>query len=333
MFLSVCIPSYNRFEHLNKMLQSLQKAKSKEFDIIIVDNGSPLDINQEVKIVDNRIKIIKRENVVPGPTNVALALDYADGEFVLLCLDKDLILGEYLDTFIDQLKKHSGVACGYCVLNSKIENSKFEISENIEDNMFRCGHPSGTFFKRSYIVGESEKMGLLNPSAVYYNNPYLIDLFYARCLCRGKQARFTGKLMRTETAECAAKQKSYSYSETKRNIYFTPANRMKQFWVFVAQMEELELSQAACRQIMNRLLGQTMRNITLGYKEIMNDVAICAHHGIETVSINKRFQYCQLLKFLRMLQRRRIPEIGKVAWFGIIWLNTIKALTRVALKG
>ena len=45
MVLSICIPSYNRLDELKKLLCSISKAKSDEFEVVVVDNGSSDDID------------------------------------------------------------------------------------------------------------------------------------------------------------------------------------------------------------------------------------------------------------------------------------------------
>ena len=62
MVLSICIPSYNRLDELKKLLCSISKAKSDEFEVVVVDNGSSDDIDF-IKINDDRIRVIKRDLV------------------------------------------------------------------------------------------------------------------------------------------------------------------------------------------------------------------------------------------------------------------------------
>lgn len=333
MVLSICIPSYNRFEHLQEILDSVLRSQSKEFDVVITDNCSPKDIREVIKCTDERVRIIKREIGVTGPTNAALALDGADGEFALLCLDKDFIVGEKLDGFIELLKKNDNVACGYCRLNSTGTNEEFDISDALEDNLFQGRHPSGMFFRTKYIRGESSAMELTNPASPYYSNPFLIDLLYAKSLCKGKQACFGAELIKTETPEQAAKQRSYTYSEKKGNLYFAPDNRIKQFWVYILRTQELHLPEDQYKRLVQRLVERTMWDVSLNYKWIMGNRQLCLHHGMEIQQVSKREQWRQVQRFTKSLWEKKIARIKQGDLRTIILKCKLKTLIKIMIKG
>ena len=62
MLLSICIPSYNRFEKLDKTIREILRAETKKFEIVIVDNCSPRNIEEYITCIDDpRVRIVKRK--------------------------------------------------------------------------------------------------------------------------------------------------------------------------------------------------------------------------------------------------------------------------------
>ena len=109
--LSICIPSYNRFYNLEKCVHSVLSSKSNEFEIVIVDNQSPKNINETLNFYDSRLRIVNRTESVDGKLNVGNCVYYSKGKYTMLCLDKDRVDGRYIDEFIEALKSDDSI-CG-----------------------------------------------------------------------------------------------------------------------------------------------------------------------------------------------------------------------------
>ena len=333
MLLSICIPSYNKFKHLQGIVNSILRAKSNNFEVVVVDNGSSSDIYEEIQVSDKRVRIIKQEIVVKGPTNVRLALEYASGEYAMLCLDKDFVLGEKLDFFIDKLKNLNNVSCGFCEHNSVKEDTNFCLSDDIISNIYRCGHPSGYFFKREYIIGESGELDIMNEKSKYFNFPFLVDLLYAKCLCKGNQAVYTGSLINTETLNDAATNISNSYREKDNNIYFMPDNRINQFWVFMSRTEELGISNDLYKNIIEKQVYRTMADMSIAYKSIMANESLCYHYGIETEHIRKKDELAHIEKFNKSIRQGMFRDISPREMKRIVNKCKIKIIIKIIMKG
>ena len=101
--LSICIPTYNRAPHLSNCLQSIismRKPKGFQFEICISDNGSN---DNSKEIVNNAKKDIdinynKNESNLGIARNFLKVVSMANGEFVWLIGDDDLLLPHTLDT-------------------------------------------------------------------------------------------------------------------------------------------------------------------------------------------------------------------------------------------
>ena len=64
MILSICIPSYNRVEHLNNCLNSILIAKNNfpsfDFEVCVSDNNSEQDVKKIIQNVENQSEIQQR---------------------------------------------------------------------------------------------------------------------------------------------------------------------------------------------------------------------------------------------------------------------------------
>ena len=288
MILSICIPSYNRFDELRNLLNSISEAKSSEFNVFVLDNGSYENIFSLQKY-DNRFNFIKRDKKVPGPVNVGTSLNYGDAKYVMLCLDKDFIVGECLDKFINIIKNEN-ISCGYCQLNSKLENGRIiKRSGPIDELIYRCGHPSGYFFKKEIIELATQKLVPYDTTRPLYNNPFIPDLIYAYGVITGNEGVYNGKLIIPETLKKASEIKSYTYNLEDKNIYFMPECRRKQMFLFIYHLNSLEIDKKSKKKIVATLFKRTLYDCTLGYKHIMINEQICSHHSLncEKISTNQ----------------------------------------------
>jgi glycosyltransferase involved in cell wall biosynthesis len=102
MKLSICIPTYNRSNHLINCLESIYLTNSKnqlQFEICISDNGSSDDTELKVMEFQKKmsIKYSRNSTNLGIPQNFINVVDMASGEFVWLIGDDDLLLPDSLD--------------------------------------------------------------------------------------------------------------------------------------------------------------------------------------------------------------------------------------------
>ena len=129
--LSICIPTYNRSQHLSNCLQSvisMRKPKGFQFEICISDNGS----NDNTKEVVNSAKIKIKINYNRNESNIGIARNFlkvvsmAKGEFTWLIGDDDLLLPNTLLTLEVLFKNHKNVNFFY--INSYLLHTDYVFS-------------------------------------------------------------------------------------------------------------------------------------------------------------------------------------------------------------
>jgi glycosyltransferase involved in cell wall biosynthesis len=114
MKISICIPTYNRAKHLTNCLQSitLNKLQSKaDFQVCVSDNCSTDGTEDVVRRAQAGIKIKyhKNEKNLGIPRNFLNVVKMADGDFVWLIGDDDLLLPYALEELDDLIEKHQDV--------------------------------------------------------------------------------------------------------------------------------------------------------------------------------------------------------------------------------
>lgn len=104
MNLSVIIPVYNRAYCLHECVDSLINIKSRDFEIILVDDGSldrSLEVCRNYEKEDSRIKTIHQENQgVSAARNKGLK--EANGQYVMFVDSDDKIISETVEAFLEQ---------------------------------------------------------------------------------------------------------------------------------------------------------------------------------------------------------------------------------------
>ncbi|MCG3770996.1 MAG: Abequosyltransferase RfbV [Nitrosomonadaceae bacterium] len=121
MQLSICIPTYNRAAHLANCLQSLisNQVRSKvKFQVCVSDNCSTDETENVVRRVQASIAIKYHKNLtnLGIPRNFLNAVAMADGEFVWLIGDDDLLLPFAIEQLSQLIEKYSSV--DYFYVNS-----------------------------------------------------------------------------------------------------------------------------------------------------------------------------------------------------------------------
>ena len=132
--ISVIIPIYNTGKLLNRMLQSIQKQSYKDLEIILINDGSTDESEQECKkaeINDERIRYFYQENAgVSSARNYGMKL--AQGEYIAFLDSDDEIDTNYFEQLLIACKNTDIAVCNLIVeSNNKEELSRFEMNNQI----------------------------------------------------------------------------------------------------------------------------------------------------------------------------------------------------------
>lgn len=131
MRLSICIPTYNRAGHLANCLRSIAACASRtqvEFQVCVSDNCST-DATEQVVYSAQRYHAIKYQRNV---TNMGIAKNFlnvvgmADGDFVWMVGDDDLLMPDAVETVSQLIASNPGV--DYFFVNSSHLTTQYVLS-------------------------------------------------------------------------------------------------------------------------------------------------------------------------------------------------------------
>ena len=159
--ISILMPVYNGQEYLEETVLSILNQSYKEFELIIINDGSSDNtkvICDNLEKIDKRIKIIHKENTGVSHTR-NIALDNASGEYIAFIDSDDSVYKDYLKILLSSMEKSNGQlsVCGF-------KERKISANGQVEDL-------SKVFYPKEVIAIEDMKdlimdfgnSGLLNP--------------------------------------------------------------------------------------------------------------------------------------------------------------------------
>lgn len=279
--LSICIPSYNRFEKLNETIEKILKSGSKDFDVIIVDNCSPRRIEEFIDCSDERVKIIHRESAVRGEQSVNECVGFADASYALLLLDKDVIEGEYIADLITILKD-SKVSGGYCEINSTNHICEFDREDAVVKFGYLSKHPSGNIYKtdfvKEYISQEPEIIG---------TDAFGFDYALAYVASRGTMLLYNKPLVFSQLDKPVGKpEKSLSFNPQNNNVFYLPMDRTCEFKKYAGALDKLLISKEMKLKVFEKLYQRTISQVTIQYRKVMKNEFTCYHYGHDTKRVS-----------------------------------------------
>lgn len=119
---SVCIPTYNRAEMLRATMTSVLTQTFEDFQLIVCDNASP-DATESVvrSFRDKRVRYVRNDRNLGVRGNWSRCLSLADGEYVSIFPDDDLMLPHNLERKVEVLRRHPRVG---------LVHSKYHVIDN-----------------------------------------------------------------------------------------------------------------------------------------------------------------------------------------------------------
>lgn len=210
MLFSIVVPCYNVEEYIGKCIESILMQTYRDFELILVDDGSTDKTSEIIKYYaekDNRIKSIYKEN--GGLTSARKAgTEFAIGEYIVPIDGDDWIDNNYLKYFKNKIEKcyPDILSCGQIkagnvmkeIFPEKINGRYgFFIKEELEKYLYLdlfAFNPNlcSKVIKRSIYskyqilldnkVSMGEDSAILYPCLVEANSLYIIDkcLYYYR---------------------------------------------------------------------------------------------------------------------------------------------------------
>ncbi|MFC1906271.1 glycosyltransferase [Chloroflexota bacterium] len=197
MQISIIIPMYNAEGTIIQTLKSLENQTIRDFDIVIVDDGSQDTSPELVKQFSNQsnllIKLIKQVNSGPAKAR-NLGVQNSNGEIIIF-LDSDCITPpNWIEMMIEPLKGNViGCNCGYRVKNKNSLIARYINNEIAYRHEKMLGQKIGTIgtYSASFVKSIFTKAGGFNTE---YTSANAEDFDLGFTINRmGYSIRFTGE--------------------------------------------------------------------------------------------------------------------------------------------
>ena len=105
---SVIVPSLNRPDFLRAALRSVESQTFKDFEVIVQDNASAIDIAPVVaEFPSLRSRVYRNKTTLPQTQNIALAISRATGKYVAILCDDDLWQPSFLSALVAGLEQRT----------------------------------------------------------------------------------------------------------------------------------------------------------------------------------------------------------------------------------
>uniref|UniRef100_A0A7C4RT37 Glycosyltransferase family 2 protein n=1 Tax=Desulfatirhabdium butyrativorans TaxID=340467 RepID=A0A7C4RT37_9BACT len=172
---SVIIPTYNRSAFLRNAIQSVLKQTFRNFEILVVDDASQVNVEQIIdELGDCRIRLFRHDRNRGEAAARNTGVLYAKGEYLAFLDDDDEWLAEKLEKQVSVLSNEppsvGGVYTGFFVVDITDETLLYTKIPSISGTIYRellrhnaIGTPSTLMIRRACI----DRVGLFDGSIVY----------------------------------------------------------------------------------------------------------------------------------------------------------------------
>lgn len=220
--ISVVMPTYNSAKYLTVAINSILDQSFKNFEFIIIDDGSfdkTKKILKEFKKIDKRIKLIKNKTNLGIVKSLNKGIEKAKGKFVARMDSDDWSYPERLKKQFNFMKRHPDVViCGgkinICDENLNIKNTRdYPTSDKkIRENIFKLNpfaHPAVMYLKAAFIKagGYNEKLFTVEDYDLYFR----LGNF-------GKLGNLSGNLLKLRTHKNSISNK-FINKQARLNLY------------------------------------------------------------------------------------------------------------------
>lgn len=161
IFLSICIPTYNRGDDAYAAVcEALKSGYDQEIEVIVSNNASTCNTDgyERIKsIKDNRLRYYEAPESMGFYGNIRQVVDMARGEFIVFQSDQERIISSAIPCYLNELYKNpdifaatsSGEGLNFpTIRKSGVNNQRLQILNGIMNQTFL----SGLFLRKSSVL-------------------------------------------------------------------------------------------------------------------------------------------------------------------------------------
>ena len=292
--LSICKPSYNRFDVL---VPDIKEYLSIDDDRLIIKVNDNCSINPEIQTLkdlacsnENVILNINNKNEGPIP-NFISALSNAPSDYVMLLLDKDTIDIRLLPEFIDYLEKEKP-NFGFIDLgnNKPKHEERFKAGYDAISNVgYLRKHPSGYFWRADLLYEELDK-------------PYFKEMdpsfdFPFGAICGSLASRYDATILYwpliiNETMRVNESEMPKTKSYNDDNFYFGKRLSIMAYKYFYSNLMTLNMEKKERWILSTQLTNEAIIWVTISLRSLFRRKNVCDHYNLTV----RKIGFPELLK-------------------------------------
>jgi glycosyltransferase involved in cell wall biosynthesis len=158
LLVSVLMTAYNRQQFIGEAIESVLASTYKNFELIIVDDGSSdntVAIAREYGHIDKRISIYINQQNLGDYANRNRAASYAKGEYLMYVDSDDKIFVDGIEKCVHTMLKYPECSFGMRIFGKKCEPYAIESNAVIMEHFFEKPllgiGPGGTIIRRLFF--------------------------------------------------------------------------------------------------------------------------------------------------------------------------------------
>jgi glycosyltransferase involved in cell wall biosynthesis len=169
--ISICIPAYNQTRYLSILLQSIEKQKFTDFDIILSDDSNTDDVVNLLGSFNfgSKLKYFRNQPSLGSPANWNAAIKKATGKYVKIMHHDDAFVNE--DSLADMVSCIDANQYDYLFCDTKIENVK-----DPGQNRIHTIRKLNRLIKKPWLLFFGNSIGA--PSTLLLKKELAADLYY-----------------------------------------------------------------------------------------------------------------------------------------------------------
>lgn len=140
---TVAIPTYNRAHYLKEAIDSVLNQTFQDYELLILDNASTDNTSEVVSSYkDERIQYVRNENNIGPINNFNKAIDLANGDYLIIFHDDDIMLPQLLEKEAQVLDNNENVVLvcsNVCTIDKYrkiLKRKRYKIEKDIEFNKY-----------------------------------------------------------------------------------------------------------------------------------------------------------------------------------------------------
>lgn len=183
-FFSIVIPTHDRRDRLNEILNEVFKVENRSVEIVVIDNCSTDGTWEMLRtLTDERLRVIRNSVLFPAFRSITNSIFLARGKYAIYCNDKDILYADRIDQLIHYLSNNEYAAVYTTVKRRFHENSfttrVYEKGFDALNNISFALHPTGMVYNRELIRDfiENRKIELFeHDNCIYSWSLLAVDL-------------------------------------------------------------------------------------------------------------------------------------------------------------